>query len=76
MHYLKENLDNAVRFSSPEGFKEVLRVIDSKNPDFLGEIGWDSWKRVFYRNYYYMKYLPKIKRRIYRLIGNTATTHD
>jgi glycosyltransferase involved in cell wall biosynthesis len=76
MHYLKENLDNAVRFSSPEGFKEVLRVIDSKDSNLLGEIGWDSWKRIFYQNYYYMKYLPKIKRRINNLLGNTAITHD
>lgn len=76
MRYLKENLDNAVRFSSPEGFKEVLRVIDSKDPNLLGEIGWNSWKRKFYRNYYYIKYFPKIKRRINRLIGNTAKKHD
>lgn len=76
MRYLKENLDNAVRFSSPKGFKEVLRVIDLKDPDLLIEIGWNSWKRIFYRNYYYMRYLPKIKRKINQLVGNTAKKHD
>lgn len=72
MRYLKEKLDETVKFSSPDGFKEVVRAINDSTPDLLNEIDWNTWKRVLYKNYYYMKYFPKIKKRVIWFLSNSS----
>lgn len=68
VRYLKEKLGETIRYSSRAGFKEVVKKINRSNPDFLNEIGWSPWKRLFQENYYCMKYFPKIVRRAKWLI--------
>ncbi len=64
VRYLKGYLDQAIRFSSRNGFYMVVEQIIASNPKFLDEIGWNGWKKVIYRNYYYMKCFQKVKRKI------------
>lgn len=69
MRYLKKSLDHAVRCSSHKGFNMVVEQIESSKPSFLSEIGWDSWKRVLYGNYYYVKYSSIVKKIVKRFIS-------
>ena len=62
MLYLRRNLDQAIRHSSYDGFYLVVKQIQSSNQKFWGMIGWDSWKRLLYENYYIMKIYSEIKR--------------
>ncbi len=71
MRYLKGYLDQAIRYSSREGFHLVVQQIRTSNPRFLKEIGWLGWKKCLYRNYFYMKYFPKIKNKVKHLIVKT-----
>ena len=69
MRYLKVALDRAVRHSSRTGFKLVVGQIESSDPAFWSEIGWNSWKKALYGNYYYMRLFPKVKGLVKRVIG-------
>ncbi len=68
MRYLERYLDQAVRSSSREGFGLVVQQISTSNQRFLKEIGWHTWKRHLYGNYFYMKYFPKLKRKMKHFI--------
>ena len=67
--YLKGKMDEALYCSSHKGFRAVVNCINTSNPKYWGEIGWNSWKRAFYENYYYMRYFPKVKRSVKRMLG-------
>lgn len=68
LRYLKGYLDQAIHYSSRAGFNMVVEQIRSSNRRCWDEIGWDSWKRVLYENYYYMKYFPVLKRKLKHFI--------
>ena len=69
IRYLKGKMNDALCCSSQEGFRAVVNCINTSNPKYWGEIGWNSWKRAFYGNYYYMRYFPKVKRSVKRMLG-------
>ena len=69
LRFLRGCMNGALSASSKRGFNAMVDLINNANPVFWGEIGWDSWKRILYGNYYYMKYFPKIKRKVKRFLG-------
>lgn len=69
LRYLKGYMDQAVHYSSRLGFNMVVEQIKASNPQCWDEIGWDSWKRFLYKDYYFMKYFPKVKRRMKLLMN-------
>ena len=72
LHYLKEHLDQALQTSSREGFRIAVGHINASNPAFWSTIGWNrgKWHRRLYSNYFYMKYSPRIKRPVKRLLNS------
>ena len=62
-------MEEALSASSRTGFYAMVEYINHSEPTFWNSIGWDSWKRVLYGNYYYMKFFPKVKRIVKRVIG-------
>lgn len=72
LHYLKEHLDQSINESSREGFRIAVEHINATNPTFWAAIGWNRCKlhRRLYRNYFYMKYSPRIKRPVKRLLNS------
>lgn len=72
LHYLKEHLDQALQASSREGFRIAVGHINASNPAFWSTIGWNrgKWHRRLYSNYFYMKYSPRIKQPVKRLLNS------
>lgn len=66
--YLKRKMEETIVYSSRKGFNIVIKKIKDSDSTFWHVIGWDSWKRVLYENYYYMKYFPKVKRKVKHFI--------
>ena len=50
-------------------FQMVVDQIEGSGPEFWDEIGWNGWKRLLYGNYFYMKYLSGIKRKMRHFIS-------
>ena len=69
LRFLQACMNEALSASSKEGFLAMVEFINHMSPAFWDEIGWNSWKRVLYRNYYYMKLFPKVKKIVKRVIG-------
>lgn len=69
LRFIRTCLDKAISASSKEGFVKMVEYINNSDSSFWSEIGWNSWKRFLYRNYYYMKFFPRIKCKIKRIIG-------
>lgn len=69
LRFINAYMKEALSASSREGFHVMESSISQIDSLYWGEIGWDSWKRVLYGNYYYMKYIPKVKRTVKRLLG-------
>ena len=70
LRFLRRCMDEALAASSGKGFRAMVDCINRTDPKFWEEIGWNSWKRVFYGNYCYMKTFPKVKRIMKRLIAS------
>lgn len=64
IRYLMEYLNQALQCSSRKGFDTVVEQIKTSNPVFWNEIGWNTWKRCLYGNYFYMKYFKPMKRKV------------
>ncbi len=69
LRFLKVCMNDALSASSREGFYAMVDCINHSNPVFWGEIGWNSWKRKLYGNYWFSKFFPKVKRIVKRFIG-------
>ena len=69
LRFIRTCLDKAISASSKEGFVKMVEYINNSDSSFWSEIGWNSWKRFLYGNYYYMKFFPRIKCKIKRIIG-------
>lgn len=69
LRFLRDSMDEALSSCSKEGFYAMVDCISHTEPAFWDSIGWNSWKRVLYRNYYYMKYFSGIKRRLKQFLG-------
>lgn len=71
LRFLRDCMDDALSSCSKEGFYAMVDYINHTEPAFWDSIGWNTWKRVLYGNYYYMKYFPGIKRRFKHFIGRS-----
>ena len=69
LRFLRVCMDEALSSCSKEGFYAMVDCINQAEHVFWDSIGWNTWKRVLYGNYFYMKYFPGIKRRFKHFIG-------
>lgn len=69
LRFLRVCMDDALSSCSKEGFYAMVDCINHSEPAFWGSIGWGRWKRVLTGNYYFMKFFPKVKRIVKRIIG-------
>lgn len=69
LRFINACMKEALSASSRKGFHAMESSVYQIDSRYWNEIGWDSWKRVLYGNYYYMKFYPKVKRIVKRLLG-------
>ena len=69
LRFINACMKEAILASSRKGFHAMESSVCQIDSRYWNEIGWDSWKRVLYGNYYYMKFYPKVKRIVKRLLG-------
>lgn len=69
LRFLRDCMDNALASCSKEGFYAMVDCINHSEPAFWGSIGWGRWKRVLTGNYYFMKFFPRVKGIVKRIIG-------
>lgn len=69
LRFINACMKEALSVSSRKGFLAMESSVYQIDSRYWNEIGWDSWKRVLFGNYYYMKFYPKVKRIVKRLLG-------
>lgn len=68
LRFLRTCMNEALTVSSRKGFYAMVDCINRTNSKFWDEIGWDSWKRILWGDYCYMKTFPKVKRIMKQII--------
>ena len=69
LRFINACMNEALSASSRKGFHVMVSSVHQIDSHYWSEIGWDSWKRFLYGNYFIMKYFPNFKRTVKRLLG-------